>query len=309
MFSLFREKHPDENPSEPSSVTPGRTLHPLIRSYGAVTSLAAALLLVLGYGIHERSVAASSSAKSAAAAMELKDTRAQLSALSARLDALAKSQQAEAAVTDPPAETPAVILRAPKPAPAVAAAKPAPSGALHSSGLKQKPDPRWKKVQAQLDAQGKQIDAQGKQLESTRQEIASTRTDLEGSIAKTHDEVVVLQKKGERNYYEFDLDKSKNFHTTGPVGISLRKANTKNQFADLKLLVDDRELSKKHLNLYEPVIFYPSAERQAVELVINSITKNHIRGYISAPKYNGSELADGSATTAAGDRRKLQAPR
>jgi hypothetical protein len=314
MFSLFREKHPEGNtsegnPSEASPVTFGRSLHPLIRSYGAVTSLAAALVLVLGYGIHERSVAASSSAKSAAAAMELKDTRAQLSALSARLDALAKNQQAQAAVDpEPSSETPAVILRPSKPAPDVAA-KPSRGSGLHSTGLKQKPDPRWKKVQAQLDAQGKQIDEQGKQLESTRQEIASTRTDLEGSIARTHDEVVVLQKKGERNYYEFDLDKSKNFHSTGPVSISLRKANTKNQYADLKLLVDDRELSKKHLNLYEPMMFYPSAEHQAVELVINSITKNHIRGYISSPKYNASELAGGSPTTnTPGDRRKLQTP-
>jgi hypothetical protein len=175
---------------------------------------------------------------------------------------------------------------------------------MHSTGQRQKPDPRWKKVQAQLDAQGKQIDDQGKQIESTRQEIASTRTDLEGSIAKTHDELVVLQKKGERNYIEFDLDKSKNFHTTGPVGICLRKADRKHQFADLKLLVDDRELTKKHLNLYEPVIFYPSEERQAVELVINSITKDHVHGYISAPKYKASELATGST---ANDRQKLVA--
>jgi hypothetical protein len=101
----------------------------------------------------------------------------------------------------------------------------------------------------------------------------------------------VLQKKGERNYLEFDLDKSKNFHPAGPVGVSLRKANTKHQYADLELLVDDRQLSKKHLNLYEPVVFYPSGERQPVELVVISITKNHIHGYISAPKYKASELA------------------
>jgi hypothetical protein len=168
--------------------------------------------------------------------------------------------------------------------------------AIHPTGQRQKPDPRWRKVQAQIDAQGKQLDAQGKAIESTRQELASARSDLEGSIARTHEELVVLQKKGERNYFEFDLDKSKNFHRAGPVGISLRKANTKNQYADLKLMVDDRELSKKHLNLYEPVIFYPTDERQPVELVINSITKNHIHGYISAAKYRNSELTAGSST-------------
>jgi hypothetical protein len=308
-FSLVPEKNPEENSTETTSAEPTRALHPLIRSHGAVTGLGLALLVVLVYGIHERSVAASSSAKSAAAAMELKDTRAQISALNAKLDELVKSQQAATPAVDaPPVDEPDVVVRSIKPAPA----KSGPGIAMRSAGHRQKADPRWKKVQAQLDAQGKQIDEQGKQLESTRQEIASTRTDLEGSIAKTHDEVVVLQKKGERNYFEFDLDKSKNFHPTGPVGISLRKANTKQGYADLKLMVDDQELSKKHLNLYEPVVFYPSEERQPVELVINSITKNHVHGYISSPKYKAAELAGGSggttttATTTGSDRHKLE---
>src|SRR5262249_4913215 len=142
---------------------------------------------------------------------------------------------------------------------------------------------------------------------------------LQGSIAKTDEELVFLQRKGERNYYEFDLDKSKNFHTTGPVGISLRKANTKHLYADLELLVDDRQVSKKHLNLYEPVVFYPTDERRPLELVINSITKNHVRGYVSSPRYRTSELSAGSAPAqsgrlptqqaATGDRRRLNAPR
>jgi hypothetical protein len=303
-FSLFHEKSPEENPTEVTPAQPARALHPLIRSHGAVTALGVALVMVLVYGIHERSVAASSSAKSAAAAVELKDTRAQVSALSAKLDALVKSQQAERPPAAAPVDEPDAIVRSLKPSPSGASAKRSPSVVMHATAQRQKPDPRWKKVQAQLDAQGKQIDDQGKQIESTRQEIASTRTDLEGSIARTHDELVVLQKKGERNYIEFDLDKSKNFHTEGQVGISLRKADRKHQFADLKLLVDDRELTKKHVNLYEPVIFYPSEERQAVELVINSITKDHIHGYISAPKYKASELATGST---ANDRQKLVA--
>jgi len=317
-FSLIPEKNPEENSTEVTSGQPTRALHPSIRSHGVVTALGLALVVVLVYGIHERSVAASSSAKSAAAAMELKDTRAQVSALSAKLDALVKSQQAEKPAEVAPEDEPPVIVRSIKPAPATASVKPGtvkPGRAVMHS--RQRPDPHWKKVQAQLDAQGKQIDEQGKQLESTRQEIASTRTDLEGSIARTHDDVVVLQKKGERNYFEFDLDKSKNFHPTGPVGISLRKANTKQGYADLKLMVDDQELSKKHLNLYEPVVFYPSEERQPVELVINSITKNHVHGYISSPKYKASELAGGAAagsggtttttaTTTGGDRHKLE---
>jgi DNA repair exonuclease SbcCD ATPase subunit len=250
-----------------------------MKFHAPLAALAFALVVVLIYGLHERSVAAHSSAQNAEATAQLaqlKDARAQINALSAKLDEVVNAQQTS--------RQPAGV------APADSSSR-----VVRSTGQRQKPDPRWKKVQAQLDAQGKQLDAQGKEIESNRQEIASARTDLSDSIAKTHDELVVLQKKGERNYFEFDLAKSKSFNRVGPVGVSLRKANTKNQFADLKLLVDDRELSKKHLNLYEPVIFYPTDERTPVEIVINGISKNHVHGYISAAKYGRAELQASNA--------------
>ncbi len=307
MFSLFGEKEhneqEEENPSERRLALPHLAIPPQVRSHGVLGALAIALVVVFVYGVHERSVAAHSSAKVAEATVqmaELNDARAQISALSAKLDSVMNTHQA-----------------AKQTAPSAQPQRPAPT-VIHPTGQRQKPDPRWRKVQAQLDAQGKQLDAQGKQIESTRQELAGARSDLEGSIARTHDELVVLQKKGERSYFEFDLDKSKNFHPVGPVGVSLRKANTKNQFADLKLLVDDRELTKKHLNLYEPVIFYPSDERTPVELVINGISKNHIHGYISAARYRRSELEanntvvpqsiNGSDQSDAKVRRKLETP-
>ena len=79
----------------------------------------------------------------------------------------------------------------------------------------------------------------------------------------------------------------------------LKKANSKHQYADLELLVDDRNVSQKHVNLYQPVMFYTPDTQQPVELVINSITKDHIHGYVSAPKYRRSELASMSNANAA----------
>ncbi len=144
-------------------------------------------------------------------------------------------------------------------------------------------DPRWKKVQGQLDEQGKQID-------STRQDLANARTELQGSIATTHDQLVMLEKKGERSYYEFDLDKAGQMQREGPVAVRLRKANTKHEYADLEMMVDDFKVSKKHVNIYEPVVFYSGDRKVPVELVINGISKNHIHGYVSEPKYEGVEL-------------------
>ncbi len=161
------------------------------------------------------------------------------------------------------------------------------------------------KLQAQLDAQGKQID-------ETRGDLANTRTELTGSIAHTHDELVLLEKKGEKNYYEFDLGKSKQFQREGPIEISLRKANQKNQYADLQLIVEDRTLIQKHVNAYQPVVFYSDKE-QPIQVVINQVSKDHIHGYVSAPKYKQSELATvadaGTNTAAAPDATEQTVPR
>jgi hypothetical protein len=229
------------------------------------------LLLVLvvaavGYSFHERSVAKKLAADNGAITANLNATRDQLSALSAKVNAMENKPAPE------PATRPAAAIYH----------KPL-SAAVSRHRIRNVEDPRWKKMQGQLDDQGRQID-------STRQDLANTRTELQGSIAKTHDELVLLEKKGERNYYEFDLDKTGSFERQGPISIRLRKANTKHNYADLELLVDDSKVSKKHVNVFEPVAFYPTDEKAPVEIVINNVTKNHIHGYVSAPKYRSADL-------------------
>ena len=267
------------------------------RAKGMLGVLVVAVGGLFGYSIHEQRAVNRLSSENTQVVALLKDTRTQMQMLTAKLDSMAA----------PPAVQeikPGAVVQQP------AVRKP-----VRKAAVMRRADSRFKKFQHQLDEQGKAI-------ESTRQEIASTRTDLQGSIARTHDELVVLQKKGERNYYEFDLDKSKQFHRSGPVGVSLRKANTKHQYADLELMVNDAQLSKKHVNLFEPVFFYSADERRPVELVINSITKNHIHGYISGPKYSATELAASGTTgsdpagnaqnpqdSASKQRQRLQVPR
>ena len=65
----------------------------------------------------------------------------------------------------------------------------------------------------------------------------------------------------------------------------------KHQFADLEMMVNDRNLSQKHVNLFQPVMFYMPDSPQPVEIVINDIGKDHIHGYVSSSKYRQSELA------------------
>jgi outer membrane murein-binding lipoprotein Lpp len=168
-------------------------------------------------------------------------------------------------------------------------------------------DPRFRQMQARLADQEKQLsstredlnktrdDLQGK-LDSTRDELsgslASTKDELNSSIGRTHDDVVALQKRGERNYYEFQLSKSKEFKRIGPLSLSLRKVNTKRKSYDLALFVDDNQMQKKSINLFEPIWINLDDRPQPVQLVVNQISKDQIQGYISEPKYKKSELGD-----------------
>ncbi len=228
-----------------------------------------------GYAIHEHRIAKSLEADNQQTNATLAATRNQVDDLNAKVNALATRVQSQPA----PAPNPPVRRTV----------------ASHRSEA-----PRWKKLQSQLDVQNKAIEDTRNQLATTQGDLTNTRTELTGSIARTHDELVVLEKKGERNYYEFDIYKAKQFQHDGPFGVRLKKANSKHQFADLELMVDDRNLTQKHVNLYQPVMFYTPDSPQAVELVINSISKDHIHGYVSAPKYRQSELASMSNANANG---------
>lgn len=174
------------------------------------------------------------------------------------------------------------------------------SSVKHAAPAKASPqDRRIRQMQAQLAEQKKQLKQTQDDIASARSDLegrlGSTRDELNGSIARTHDELVALEKRGERSYYEFDLSKSKNFQREGPLQLSLRKADSKHQSYDLMMLVDDHQLSKKKVDLYEPIVLHQADQPQPVQIVVNQIDKNHIHGYVSAPKYRDSELASSAA--------------
>ncbi len=230
-----------------------------------------------GYAIHEHNSAQKLAADNMQTTAALNQTQHQVGDLTAKVNQLVSLNEAQRA------------------AQAAATAKPA-AGTRSGAARRPKEDPRFKKLQSQLDEQGKVIEQTRNDLAGTQGDLVSTRTELSGSIAHTHDELVVLQKRGERNYAEFDISKSKQFRRTGPIAIRLKKANNKHQYADLELMVDDRNLSQKHVNLYQPLMFSTPDNPQPVEIVINDISKDHIHGYVAASKYKQSELASMSNT-------------
>jgi len=252
-------------------------------AHKAMAGIAAVIVLggaLGGYAIHEHRAAQTLAAENAQQSAALTATQHQVGDLTAKVNMLSAQNQTQPAAS------------APNPASGVAASR------RPAAAHRQAEDSRIKKLQAQLDAQGKAIDDTRNGLTTTQGDLVNTRTELTGSIAHTHDELVLLEKKGERNYAEFDLSKSKEFKRAGSVELRLKKANDKHQFADLEMLVNDRNLSQKHVNLLQPVMFYMPDSPQPVEIVINDIGKDHIHGYVSTSKYRQSELASMTSDSA-----------
>jgi len=103
-------------------------------------------------------------------------------------------------------------------------------------------------------------------------------------IARNHDEVEELRRLGERDYYEFTIDKKNTREKVGNVMVELRGTNTKKSQYNVTIFVDDQRHEKKNLSANEPLYFFASGARAPLEFVVNQVGKNKIVGYLSSPK-------------------------
>ncbi len=118
------------------------------------------------------------------------------------------------------------------------------------------------------------------QLQAVKGDLSSTNS----VIARNHDELVLLQHKGDRNYYEFTLTKGQK-KPVGTVSLELKKTDPKKNKFTLNILADDKNYEKKDRNVNEPLQFYSGKDPALFEIVVNSISaKNQISGYLSTPK-------------------------
>jgi hypothetical protein len=249
---------------------------------GLVIVLAGAAVFAFAYQHRESQAVAQLSGDNQQMGATISQMRSQIDELSQKLTTLA---------TPPPAPAAGTSGSAP--------VDPAAAKAARARRVAQ--EKRLKQMQSRLDDQQKELKQTEDDLAKTRSDfeggLNSTRTELGGSIARTHDELVALAKRGERDYTEFDLRKGKQFQRSGPISVSLRRTDTKHKSYDLALLVDDNQLGKKHVNLYEPIWIHRADDPQPIQVVINKIDRDHVHGYVSAPKYRLSQLASSNSPT------------
>jgi uncharacterized coiled-coil protein SlyX len=254
----------------------------------AIVAMLVVAGLAFGYGYRQQILVGHLTAQQSVANATIGGMQGQLDTLTAKLNDMTAAQQAAA--------TAAAQTKASGPHSNAAGIK---TAAGKRSPAENK---RLKEFQARIDEQQKQLKETQDQVAKNRSDLEgnlnSTRDELNGSIAKTHEELVAFAKRGERSFFEFDLTKSKEFQRVGPLTLSLRKADTKHKSYELQMIVDDNKLTKKNVNLYEPIWIHTETDSQPVQVVVNRVEKNLVHGYVSAPKYKPSELAASSSGAA-----------
>jgi len=124
-------------------------------------------------------------------------------------------------------------------------------------------------------------------LEATIAKLQGTIGDLgvqSGLIANTRTDLEALKHKGDRQYYEFALGKNDKPKAFSTVALQLKKTDPKHGKYSLNVTADDKTIEKKDKNQNEPVQFYTGRDHMLYELVVWTVDKNKITGYLSTPK-------------------------
>lgn len=129
---------------------------------------------------------------------------------------------------------------------------------------------------------------------ATQSDLAATKEKLEHAvgdlskqselIATTHDELEVLKHKGDRNYFEFSLTKGKAPTHVATVELQLKSVDSKKNKFTLYVMADDKKIEKKDRTINEPLQFYTGRDHNLYEVVVNTIDKKTIAGYLATPK-------------------------
>jgi cell division protein FtsB len=150
-----------------------------------------------------------------------------------------------------------------------------------------------------------------KDIETTRNDLEATKGKLDratgdmgvmsGLIARNHDDLEDLRRRGERNYYEFTIPKTKTAQRVGPVQIALNKVDQKKSKYTMTVYADDKSIEKKDKTAGEPVQFYVkgSSRMAPYEVVVFDVGKNQITGYLSTPKDASASAAPAAAAAPA----------
>jgi chromosome segregation ATPase len=139
------------------------------------------------------------------------------------------------------------------------------------------------------DVNGVKTDLAGTKtdLQQTKSDLKAVRGDLgqtSSLVATNGKEIDELIRRGERNIVKFNISKkTKGFQKVGDISLQLKNADPKKNRFTLEIMADDKATEKQNKSINEPLQFYVSSS--LYEVVVNSVAKDTVTGYLSTPKY------------------------
>jgi len=153
---------------------------------------------------------------------------------------------------------------------------------------------KFSAVTTDVDGVKANVEAVKTNVASAQSDIEKTSADLKramgdmgvmsGLIATNAKDLDSLRALGERNYFEFDINKKDAAKKVGDIMLTLKKTDPKRNRFTMDVLADDRHVEKRDKTINEPVQLYVSGNMQPYEIVINQVTKDHVTGYLATPK-------------------------
>jgi chromosome segregation ATPase len=139
-------------------------------------------------------------------------------------------------------------------------------------------------VKTEVSSVRSDLETTRRDLEGTQRQLIDVRDTLSAAVAKNSTEVAQLRLKGEREYVEFTIPRTKELMKVEDIRLMLTKTDPKKGKFSLKIVVDDSQLEKKDRLINEPIQFLVGQNRVRYEIVINWVQKSQAGGYLSIPK-------------------------
>jgi hypothetical protein len=161
--------------------------------------------------------------------------------------------------------------------------------------VKEETHSRIGEVSAEVGSVKSQVAASRLAMERTVAAMRRVNGELgvqSGLIATNRRELDALKSVGEKNYFEFNLARTKQPVKIADVAILLKKADAKRAQFSVDIVSGDKRLEKRERGLNEPLQFYVSkvkgpyekVEEELYEVVVNEVRRDRIIGYLSTPR-------------------------
>ena len=132
------------------------------------------------------------------------------------------------------------------------------------------------------------------QLSETGAAVRSAQNqliDLDSDVAGNATEIEELRKLGERQRVAFALKKSDRMQRIADIYLRLKDTSPKNNRFTMELMADDKKFEQKKKHVHEAMRFYLSGSEQPYEVVVTSVRKDRVNGYVSKAKHEIKQLA------------------